>query len=225
MKASTVNRICTALKAALNLAASHDDRITNAKAWTVGLAALPEADDTECNLVLTDQQRRDVIASAYEISRAFGLYVEVHAATGARIGQIALLNVGDLQAGAKPLLMVPSSLKGKNRRTRTRKPMPISHRLAMWLKAVAAGRAADQPLLPSPDGERWNACAPAACSPLRHRPPACRLARRSIACATPRSRGAAGRRAGAAGRVELRYQRRDDREDLLEVHRRSRRRA
>ena len=59
---------------------------------------------------------------------AFGLYVEVHAATGARSGQIALLDVGDLQTGAKPLLIVPSSLKGKNRRTRTRKPMPISHR-------------------------------------------------------------------------------------------------
>ena len=49
MKASSVNRLCKALKAALNLAASHDDRITNAKAWTVGLAAIPEADDTESN--------------------------------------------------------------------------------------------------------------------------------------------------------------------------------
>ena len=34
MKASSVNRLCKALKAALNLAAAHDDRITNAKAWT-----------------------------------------------------------------------------------------------------------------------------------------------------------------------------------------------
>ena len=47
VKASTVNRLNRALKAALNLAASHDDRITNARAWTIGLAALPEADDTE----------------------------------------------------------------------------------------------------------------------------------------------------------------------------------
>ena len=47
VKASTINRMCKALKAALNLAASHDDRITNAKAWTVGLAAIPEDDDTE----------------------------------------------------------------------------------------------------------------------------------------------------------------------------------
>ena len=58
----------------------------------------PEADETESNLVLTDQQRRDVIASAYAISRSVRLYVEVHAATGARTAQIALLDVGDLHA-------------------------------------------------------------------------------------------------------------------------------
>lgn len=96
MKASSVNRLCKMLKACLNLAAEHDDRITNAKAWRLGLAAIPEADDIESNLVLTDQQRSDVIAGAYAISQAFGLYVEVHAATGARSGQIALLDVGDL---------------------------------------------------------------------------------------------------------------------------------
>ena len=60
--------MCKALKAALNLAASHDDRIANAKAWTVGLAAIPEPDDTESNLVLTDEQRRDVVSAAYAIS-------------------------------------------------------------------------------------------------------------------------------------------------------------
>ena len=62
VKASSVNRLCKSLKAAFNLAASHDDRITNAKAWTIGLAAIPEADDTESNLVLTDEQRRAVVA-------------------------------------------------------------------------------------------------------------------------------------------------------------------
>jgi integrase len=157
MKASSVNRLCKALKAALNLAASHDDRITNAKAWTTGLAAIPEADDTESNLVLSDEQVRDVIASTYAISAEFGLYVEVHAATGARTSQIGLLDIGDLQTGAKPLLMVPSSLKGKNRRTRTRKPMPITPSLAKRLKQAAAGRSADQPLLLNSDGERWSA--------------------------------------------------------------------
>jgi hypothetical protein len=157
LKASSVNRLCKSLKACFNLAASHDDRITNAKAWAIGLAALPEDDSTEGNLVLSDEQRRAVIASAYDISAEFGIYTEVHAVTGARTSQIALLDVGDLHAGKEPKLMVPSSLKGKNRRTRTRKPVPISIDLAKKLKAVTAGRDAAEPLLLNPDGERWHA--------------------------------------------------------------------
>jgi integrase len=154
MKASSVNRVCKALKACFNLAA-HDDRILNSKAWRTGLALLPEDDDTESNLVLTDDQRRAVIASAYAISADFGLYVEVHAATGARTSQIALLDVGDLHAGKEPKLMVPSSLKGKARRKRTRKPLPITPGLAQRLKQAAAGRDAAEPLLLNADGERW----------------------------------------------------------------------
>jgi integrase len=160
MPASSVNRLAKAVKACLNLCASHDDRIISAKAWTVGLAALPEADDSKSNLVLTDEQRRDVVARAYDISPAFGLYVEVHAALGARSGQIALLDVGDLHGGKEPKLMVPSSLKGKNRRTRTRKPMPITPGLAKRLKIAAAGRDAHEPLLLlNASGLRWSAAA------------------------------------------------------------------
>ena len=63
--------------------------------------------------MLTDAQRRDLVASAYAISPAFGLYVEVHAATGARTSQIALLDVDDLHAGKEPKLMVPSISQGQ----------------------------------------------------------------------------------------------------------------
>src|SRR4029077_11691468 len=146
--------------AALNLAASHDDRITNPKAWTIGLAAIPEDDDTESNLVLSDDQRRDIVSASYAISAELGIYVEVHAATGARSGQIALLDVGDLHGGKEPKLMMPSSLKGKNRTTRTRKPIPIAASLAKRLKQTAAGRDADEPLLLlNSDGERWSSAA------------------------------------------------------------------
>ena len=155
VKASTINRLNKALKAALNLAASHDDRITSAKAWTVGLAAIPEDDDTESNLVLSDDQRRDIVGASYAISPELGLYVEVHAATGARSGQIALLDVGDLHGGKEPKLSMPSSLKGKNRKTRTRKPVPIAPSLAQRLKAAAAGRDASEPLLLR-EGKRWK---------------------------------------------------------------------
>ena len=106
--------------------------------------------------MLTDEQVCDVVSTAYEISAEFGLYVEVHAATGARSGQIALLDVGDLDAGAEPRLMMPSSLKGRNRRTQTRKPMPITVALTKKLKQVTSGRTTDQPLLPNSD-KPWNA--------------------------------------------------------------------
>ena len=158
LKAGSVNRICKALKAAFNLAAGHDDRITNAKAWAVGLAAIPEDDDSESNLILSDEQRRHVVSAAYDISAEFGLYTEVHAATGARSGQIALLDVGDLHAGAEPKLILPSSLKGRNRRTRTRKPMPIAASLAQRLKQAAAERDVSEPLLVL-KGERWSSAA------------------------------------------------------------------
>jgi len=137
MKASSVNRVTKGLKAALNLAAAHDDRIANSKAWTVGLAPIPE-DEPDSNLVLTDKQRSDTVAAAYAESDQFGLYVEVHAATGARPSQIQLLDVGDLHVGKEPKLMVPSSLKGRNRRTRSRKPMPIADGLANRLKQAIA---------------------------------------------------------------------------------------
>lgn len=52
--------------------------------------------------------------------------------------------------------MVPSSLKGKNRRTRTRKPMPVTPNLAQRLKAAATGRDAAEPLLLNANGERWR---------------------------------------------------------------------
>ena len=68
--------------------------------------------------------------------------------------------VGDLHAGKEPRLMMPSSLKGKNRRVRTRKPIPIAPSLAKRLKVVAAGRDADEPLLLlNSDGERWSSAA------------------------------------------------------------------
>jgi integrase len=98
-----------------------------------------------------------VIAAAYDIGPQFGLYVEVHAATGARSSQIAELKIGDLMLGNAPLLQMPSSLKGKNRTTRIRKPVPIGPSLARRLKAAAGKRGAGEPLLRQRSGLRWNA--------------------------------------------------------------------
>src|SRR5207302_6875298 len=49
----TVNRTKTGLRAALELAAAHDPRITNQRAWKVGLAALPDAHRAR-NVILDD---------------------------------------------------------------------------------------------------------------------------------------------------------------------------
>jgi Phage integrase family len=156
LKPASANRMAKNVKAALNLAASHDDRIVNVRAWKSGLALIPEPDDNESNLVLSDTQRRALVAAAHAISAEFGLWLETHAVTGARSSQLALLDVSDLHAGKEPKLMVPTSLKGRNRVTRTRKPVPISAGLAKRLTQAAAGRDAGEPLLRMKDGRRWN---------------------------------------------------------------------
>ena len=163
LKPASVNRLGKSLKAGLNLIASTDSRVSNATEWRVGLKSLPEGETGVNNIVLSDEAVRAVIDAAYAIGDQFGLSVEVHAVTGARSSQIAHLNVGDLLVGAKPVLTMPSSLKGRNRRTRTRLPLPIPLALAQRLQKAAAGRAADAPLLLNASGTRWGlgaACGP-----------------------------------------------------------------
>ena len=108
------------------------------------------------------------------------------------------------------------SLKGKNRRTRTRKPMPIAASLAKRLKQAAAGRDADRAVAAAmPDGERWSCGgAPPPVRRGREGCSACRTARRSIACGIPRSRARCWLACRSAGRVELRHIGRDDRKNL-----------
>src|SRR6516165_10410821 len=96
IKPASVNRLMKGLKAAFALASRHDPRITNANAWKVGLAALPDAHQAR-NTILKDEQVRALIAAAYTEDDALGLLVEVGAVTGARPSQLARLEVGDLQ--------------------------------------------------------------------------------------------------------------------------------
>ena len=84
----TVNRTKTGLRAALELAAAHDPRIANQRAWKVGLAALPDAHVAR-NVILTDDEVRRIVVAAYDHDRALGLMVEVAAVTGARLSQLA----------------------------------------------------------------------------------------------------------------------------------------
>jgi integrase len=156
-KPASVNRDLKGFKAALNLAAAHDPRITNAVAWRTGLAALPDAHHAR-NVVLDDNTEvRPLIAAAYAEDSAFGLLVETAAVTGARVSQLARLEVLDLQADRPdPRLMMPSSRKGKGVKRIERKPVPITSSLAAQLRQAAGNRARTQPLLLRADGKPWQ---------------------------------------------------------------------
>jgi integrase len=153
----TVNRTKTGLRAALELAAAHDPRIANQRAWKVGLAALPDAHVAR-NVVCDDGTVRNIVRAAYDHDRALGLMVEVAAVTGARLSQLARLEVGDLQADrSEPRLLMPLSAKGRTRNKRhERRPVPITPALAAVLKQEATGRPNDAPLLLRSNGERWG---------------------------------------------------------------------
>src|SRR5262249_5556914 len=158
IKPASVNRIFRGLKAALNLAAKHDPRITNVNAWKVGLAALPDAHQAR-NTILKDEQVRVLIAAAYTEDDALGLLVEVGAVTGARPSQLERLEVGDLQIDRAdgPRLLMPSSRKGRGRKRIDRHPIPIPMTLADRLRRAAGEREALAPLLLRTNNGPWSA--------------------------------------------------------------------
>jgi integrase len=141
----------------LELAAAHDPRIANRAVFKVGLAGLPDAHKAR-NVTLDDGTVRRIVEAAHAHDRALGTLVEVAAVTGARLSQIARLQVGDLQADRQaPRLMMPLSAKGKTRNKRhERRPVPIPVALAMVLRQQAAGRLADAPLLTRGNGMAWG---------------------------------------------------------------------
>jgi integrase len=151
----TVNRTGHALKAALTLAADRDERIANRAAWKIGLAALPNAGQAR-NVILADDKVLELIAGAYSLGHEFGLLVEVCAITGARVSQIARVEVRDLEDDrTAPRLLMPSSRKGRGRKIE-RRPVPIPMSLAAKLKAASTGRAVEAPLLLKPSGDLWR---------------------------------------------------------------------
>jgi len=157
MRPATVNRTTRILKAACNLAASHDARIVNTKAWKVGLASLRDAHRAR-NVILTDQPVRALIEAAYADDPAFGLLTETAATTGARPSQLVKLEVGDLQADrGDPRLLMPSSRKGHAGKRIERKPVPIPASLAARLRLAAGDRDAAAALLLRADGKPWSA--------------------------------------------------------------------
>jgi integrase len=156
LAASTVNRTCAAFQAALEHAAKLDPRITNQSAWRTGLAALPDAEQSR-NVIIPDDAVLRIIASAYEESPQFGLLVEVAGTTGARVSQLARLEVGDVQGDrADPRLMMPGACKGRGRKRIERHPVPITVNLARALKQSSISRPSEVLLLTRSDGAPWR---------------------------------------------------------------------
>ncbi len=156
LASATVNRTCAAFKAALNLVADHDERIVNRRAWETGLATIPDAEQSR-NVILPETTVRQIIAEAHKHSAQFGLLVEVAAITGARVSQLARVEIQDLQADrADPRLLMPTSNKGKGVKKIMRRPVPILAGLAARLQALTADRPPVAPLLVKPSGEPWK---------------------------------------------------------------------
>jgi integrase len=153
---ASVNRTCSILKAALNLAADHDARIPSRRPWEIGLATIPDAEESR-NVILSEQLVRSLVVTAYQQSEQFGLLIEVAASTGARVSQLAGLEAQDVQGGREDTrLMMPSSRKGKGKKKITRRPVPVSAGLVERLAKIADGRARGAPLLVKPSGGPWN---------------------------------------------------------------------
>jgi integrase len=153
---ASVNRTCGSFRAALNLAAGHDVRIANRRTWETGLAPLPDAQQSR-NVILPEATVRQIIAEAGRIGPEFGILVEVAAVTGARVSQLAQIEVQDLQADREaPRLMMPTSRKGKGRKTVQRRPVPIPLGLATKLRVTSGDRPATAPLLLKPSGASWK---------------------------------------------------------------------
>ena len=161
---ATVNRTGNSLKAALNLIADHDERIPSRRAWENGLASLHDAEQSR-NVIVPEMAIRNIIDKANEHCVEFGLLVEVAAVTGARMSQLARLEVQDLQDGrTDPRLMMPSSRKGRGMKKIVRRPVPIPAGLAAKLRGIIKDRPMDAALLVklAPDPQDSSSEEPAA---------------------------------------------------------------
>jgi integrase len=154
LSAATINRIDTALKAALNFAAAEDERITG-RAWKIALANIPGAARAR-NIILPEDDVRRVITAAYAEGDDFGLLIEVAAVTGARPSQIRRIEVCDLQDDrGDPRILMPASSKGRGPKTVSHRPVPIPADLAFRLRLAARERATEAPLLLRANGRPW----------------------------------------------------------------------
>jgi integrase len=157
---SSINRLRNSVRAALELAAKHDRRITNYAAWRDGLQTLADSQQAR-NVVLSDDEVRRLVGASYAHDHRFGLLIDVLATTGARPSQVARLMVGDLRADPlRPALMMPRSSKGgsrvRSKRKAERYSVPISPSLGAQLAQETVGRDPGAALLTRDGTTPWG---------------------------------------------------------------------
>ncbi len=150
LAASSINRLMSDLRAALNAAAERRRRELPAHIMQeirIGSRRL-QADSGATMMLLTDDQVRSAVAAAEELEPEFGQLVAAAAATGARFSQLAAVKVRDLQV-AQARLMIPSSRKGRASKARP-VAFPLSADVVAKLAEAIDGRTASAPLF-----RRW----------------------------------------------------------------------
>lgn len=152
LKRNSVVRVLKSVKAALN-AAAPKRRLEFREALS-GLSAEPALVDK----VQPDEKVQALVNEAYALEPAYGRYLDVLASTGTRQSQALRILVKDLQVDRPDLrLMIPNSRKGGSGRNKEKRiPVSITRGLALRLKAAAAGREPNAPLLIRDDGSPWN---------------------------------------------------------------------
>jgi integrase len=156
MTRPTAVRTIKMFRAALNLAADLDSKITNRNDWRIGLKT--RDDYRPVDRVLEDDQVLQLIDAAYAFDYQYGLLLEVLAFTGTRTKQATRLMVSDLDIADKdkPRLMMPVSRKGKYRKTEVNRSIPIPVDLAGRLRAAAGTRPRNTALLVDGKGNPWK---------------------------------------------------------------------
>jgi hypothetical protein len=149
VKSTSADRYGKSMKAALNLAARGDKRITNDAEWRNAITKLPGESNAR-NVILADDIVSAVISAAYDADYLMGIWCQTLSETGNRESQIKRVEVQDLQTAnrANPRLFVPSSRKGFKGRKAARKPLPITPELAKRLVKLAADKKPHDRLLP-----------------------------------------------------------------------------
>lgn len=147
---SSKNRLIADLRAALNAAATKYRRELPAYIVAdikVGTKALVVTASPRRQL-LSDEQVRRVVDAAYEVDadEDFGRLILLAAATGGRFSQITALTIADVQV-KNARLMMPGSMKGKNRTPGARVPVPVSHDVIEKLLPAMVRRKPSEPLL------------------------------------------------------------------------------